>query len=225
MAAQSSPYSRDAAIAAIHDFYLFLTRLPSLSASDIKSAPPSGWPELTGSFLSEMGKTEAVNDLIRHLPYITSDGGGNAQVAPETSVIRWNGADVRWSVEKGAVQGTLSPIGAGDVPAHVCVLTEAGRYGSWLLLDTEAGTVTDYIQFEKPKRDTPGPDSPDHWRAYRTLPIADFFEEWKDKYRRLEWVVLPEDEDDSVRYRFDEETDVGHLSSKQENGGLIESNG
>ncbi|KAJ9156782.1 hypothetical protein NKR19_g4209 [Coniochaeta hoffmannii] len=207
MSASTSPYSRDAAVASIQDFYLFLTRLPCLSPSDIKSAPPPGWPELTDSFLGALGKTPVVNDLIRHLPYISSDGESNVQIAPETSVIRWDGPDVRWSVEKGAVQGTLSPFGAGDVPAHVCVLTEAGRYGSWLMLDTEAGTITDYIQFEKPERQTPGVDSPDHWRAYRTLPLAEFFEEWKDKYRRLEWVVVPEDEDDGVRYRFDAETD------------------
>jgi hypothetical protein len=178
MSTPTDPYSRDATIALVQDFYLFLTRLPRLSPSDIKSAPPSGWPELADSFLGALGKTPVVNELIRHLPYISTDGQGNAQIAPETSVIRWDGPDVRWSVKKGAVPGTLSPFGAGDVPAHVCVLTEAGRYGSWLLLDTEAkaGTVTDYIQLEKPERETPGVDSPDHWRAYRTLPLADFLE-------------------------------------------------
>lgn len=55
----------------------------------------------------------------------------------------------------------------------------------------------------------PAPDSPDHWRAYKTLPVAAFFEDWKDKYRQAEWVVVPEDADDGVMYRFDAETDVG----------------
>jgi hypothetical protein len=139
-------------------------------------------------------------------------------------VIRWDCPDVRWSVEKRAVLGTLSPFGAGDVPAHVCVLTQAWRYGRRLLLDTEAG-ITDYIHFEEPERNTPGVDSPDHWRAYWTLSLGEFFEKWKDKYRRLEWVVVPEDADDGVKYRFDAETGCELFGSRQESDDLTECHG
>ncbi|KAB5583470.1 hypothetical protein GE09DRAFT_302667 [Coniochaeta sp. 2T2.1] len=216
-------YNRAVAIAAISDFYHFLTHLPRLSESDIIDAPAAGWPELTDAFLAPLAKSQAVNDLIRHLPYISDGEERNSQIAPEgTSVVRYNGPDVRWSIEKGVIDGTLTPVGAGRIPPHVAVLTDAGRYGSWLLLDTEEGTslpqegkltgviqgtITDYIQFERPERSTPSADSPDHWRAYRTLPIAEFFEEWKAKYLLAEWVVLPEEVDDAVRYRFDAETD------------------
>lgn len=197
-------YSREATVAAIHDFYLFLTRLPGLNPSDIISAPESGFPELTDAFLSKLGKNSLVNDLIRHLPYIA----GNNKIAPETSAIQYNGPDTLWSLDRNIILGTLTPYGAGTIPPHVAVLTEAGRYGSWLLLDTVEGTVTDYIQFGRPERDVPDSESPDHWRAYRTLPVEDFFEEWKDNYRRAEWVVVPEDDDDGVMYRFDAETEV-----------------
>lgn len=70
------------------------------------------------------------------------------------------------------------------------------------------GTITDFIQQERPERDEPGEDSPDFWRAYHTLPVAEFFEEWKDKFRSLEWVVVPGDVDDGVMIRHDRQTDV-----------------
>lgn len=134
-------YSRDAAIATIRDFYLFLTNLPRISPSDIKKAPETGWPELDNATLAKLGKNDTVNDLIRHLPYISSSGEGNNKIAPETSVIQYSGPDTRWSLDKGIIMGTLTPYGAGEIPPHVAVLTEAGRYGSWLLLDIEAGEL------------------------------------------------------------------------------------
>lgn len=90
-------YSRDVAVTAIRDFYVFLTCLPRTRPSDIRDAPVAGWPAL-----GNLGKTAAVNDLIRHLPYIASSGEGNDKIAPETSVIRYNGSATRWSLERGA---------------------------------------------------------------------------------------------------------------------------
>lgn len=71
-----------------------------------------------------------------------------------------------------------------------------------------SGTITDYIQMERPERDQPPQDDPDYWRAYQTLPIAEFFESWKENYRTLEWVVVPDNVDDGVMIRHDKETDV-----------------
>lgn len=137
--ATPTPYSRNAAVAAILDFYLFLTSLPRITPSDIKEAPETGWPELDAATLSKLGKNETVNDLIRHLPYISSSGEGNDKIAPETSLIQYNGSSTHWSLDKGIIKGALTPYGAGEIPPHVAVLTEGSRYGSWLLLDTEAG--------------------------------------------------------------------------------------
>lgn len=54
----------------------------------------------------------------------------------------------------------------------------------------------------------PDRESPDFWRAYRTLPVKDFFEEWKDNFRNLEWVAVPGNVDDGVLFRYDRMTDV-----------------
>jgi hypothetical protein len=71
------------------------------------------------------------------------------------------------------------------------------------------GTVTDFIQQERPERSEPTKDSPDYWRAYKTLPVEEFFKQWEENFRSLEWVVNPHDVDDGMMLRHDRETDVG----------------
>lgn len=75
-----------------------------------------------------------------------------------------------------------------------------------------AGTVTDFIQQERPERPEPDRESTDFWRAYRTLPVEAFFEEWKDNFRNLEWVMVPGNVDDGVLCRHDRMTDVSSIS-------------
>ena len=104
----------------------------------------------------------------------------------------------------------MQPVGAGVIPEWVVCLSGGGRDASWLLLDTQEGTITDFIQQERPERDEPGRDSPDFWRAYHTRPVVEFLEEWKEKYRSLEWVVVPDDVDDAVMIRWDKKTDVSY---------------
>ena len=133
---------------------------------------------------------------------------GSTQIAYQTSVIDYRGPAVRGSIEKGRIAGTMEPVGAGVIPEWVVSLSRGGRDASWLLLDTREGTITDYIQQDRPERDEPGPDSPDFWRAYHTRPVVEFLEEWKGKYRSLEWVVVPDSFHDAVMIRWDKKTDV-----------------
>lgn len=70
------------------------------------------------------------------------------------------------------------------------------------------GRVTDYIQMERPERDEPPKDDLNHWRAYHTLPIAEFFQTWIDNYRSLDWVTVPENTDDGAMLSRTKKTDV-----------------
>ncbi|KAI0176930.1 hypothetical protein BJ166DRAFT_10815 [Pestalotiopsis sp. NC0098] len=198
-----SGYNRDQTIAAVRSFYTFFATLPRLSTEDILDPPETGWPDLTDAYLAGLGKTPIVCDLLRHLPYIRPNGLGNQQIGPWTTAINYNDSTARWTLARGLVDGNMAPIGAGVVPPHVAVLTSGSRYGSWLLLDTETGTITDFIQQERPERPEPGQDSPDAWRAYHTRPAEEFFEEWKEKYRILEWAPLIENADDGVMFCYD----------------------
>lgn len=142
-----SLYSRSATVTAIRAFYEFvITTLPRLenpasaAANIIRDPPADGWPDIDEAMLAPLGKNAVVFDLLRHLPYLASDGEGIDVVGPErTRPIRYNGPDVRWCFERGIINGLLVPYGAGTLPEHVAVLSEGGRYGSWWLLDTERG--------------------------------------------------------------------------------------
>lgn len=214
----AGPYSRTSTVTALRTFYGFLATLPRLPASAVLDAPASGWPALTDSFLARLGpKTDAVRDLLRHVPVIaaTEGGEGNALIGPSTTALRWDDGDglLRWALGRGAVDGVLSPHGAGGVPPHVAVLARGGRYGSWLLVDVEAGTMTDFVIMGTPERRGEGgaevqADSPGYWRAFRTRPVADFFEEWVNKYRSLEWAVVPGSVEDGVLFYRDTATEV-----------------
>lgn len=184
--ANAAPYSRQATVAALRSFYDFLATLPRLSADAIVNAPPSGWPALTEDFLAQLGlKTAAVHDLLRHVPIIAAgpnddDGGeGNALIAPATMAIRWDNGDgfLGWALGRGIIDGVLSPHGVGDeLPPHVAVLSKGGRDGSWLLVDVEAGTVTDFVMMGSPEeRDEGSSTSAAGWRAFYTRPVAEFF--------------------------------------------------
>jgi hypothetical protein len=69
-------------------------------------------------------------------------------------------------------------------------------------------------QCEPPERPEPGLDSPDFWHAYHTLPINEFFEEWKTKFLSLEWVAIPGNVDDGVLLYEDAKIDVSQFLSR-----------
>ena len=54
-----------------------------------------------------------------------------------------------------------------------------------VLCSTDKGTITDYIPLGSPSSDGR------HWRDFPTLPIANFLEDWKQKYVQLEWIPVP----------------------------------
>lgn len=67
---------------------------------------------------------------------------------------------------------------------------------------------------ERPERPSPPSGHPDHWRAYKTLPIVDFFEDWKEEFRSLRWVALGHRDDDGVLLNHDRTTEVALSSSR-----------
>jgi len=100
--------------------------------------PLSGWPSITTASLAHLEKTNAVVELLRHLPYIKGDSKGewNENIAPETDAFRYDSAG---NMPSNGTASDMWPPGAGEIPAHVAVLTMGARYGTWLLLDTVEG--------------------------------------------------------------------------------------
>lgn len=111
-------YSRDATIAAFRDYYQFLTKL-YLPESAIDEPPPEGWPTTTTESKRDLGKTDEVIELLRHLPYIPQDNDYHMlQGAPYCRFHDWRsnsglGEDIKVRTEDCAE----------NVPAHVIGLT------------------------------------------------------------------------------------------------------
>jgi hypothetical protein len=66
------PYYRDEVVAAVTDYYHFLTSL-HVDPVDIKTPPSSGWPGVTSQTCNKLSKTDAVILLLKHIPYITNE--------------------------------------------------------------------------------------------------------------------------------------------------------
>jgi hypothetical protein len=143
-------YSRETTVKAVRSYYTFLaTRLGAISPSCIMEPPLSGWPSITTASLAHLEKTDAVVELLRHLPYIKGDSKGewNEKIAPETYAFRYESAS---DMPSNGTASDMWPPGAGEIPAHVVVLTMGARYGSWLLLHTVEGQPTLLLLFTIP---------------------------------------------------------------------------
>ncbi|KAG9546555.1 hypothetical protein KCU77_g15824, partial [Aureobasidium melanogenum] len=139
-------YDRDIAVEAIRSYYKFLTTIPAIQTSDVLEPPTGGWPNITTTSLAALGKDEIVVDLLRYLPYIRRTHSGNENISYDTVVINYSDAEVH----DNQPLDKLVPTAAGKLPAHVVSLTIGARYGSYLLLDAQQGTITEYITMERP---------------------------------------------------------------------------
>jgi hypothetical protein len=127
-------------VEAVRGYYTFLAEgLGAIPSDCIVDAPEGGWPNITESSLAGLEKTNAVIELLRHLPYIEISSDHNTQIAFSTIAINYNEYG-----KYGVAEGTRSefmPAGNGEFPPHVVVLTEEeeDHYGSLLLIDTKNG--------------------------------------------------------------------------------------
>jgi hypothetical protein len=216
-------YSREGTIAAVRDYYQFLTKL-YLPESSVLEPPPSGWPNITSESLRPLGKTEEVVALLRHLPYISRAGGLQLQGAPhcyfadhhatQFSFLSENEENVRDF--KLVTEG----LDYGSVPAHVVGLTSGGRDNPLFLLDTALGIVH-WVEcpdgpMHQPSRekvldqaDTYAPENEEGWRSNAPAwAISDFFEVLKDEFRSLNFLPTNEKDvmDTYTTYGDDEES-------------------
>jgi hypothetical protein len=64
------PYDRDEVIASVTDCYNFLITHLHFQPSELKTPPPTGWPQIDQTRLAFLGKKDAAIDLVQHLPYL-----------------------------------------------------------------------------------------------------------------------------------------------------------
>jgi hypothetical protein len=196
-------YSRDETVAAVRDYYQFLTKM-YLDEAKVVEPPPEGWPDITTRSFT-LDKSKEVIDLLRHLPYIksTQNDTVDAEGAPECTFADWQDLFHRGADRKTIRIGTEGSAVSDNIPKHVVGLTCGGSYNPRFLLDVKLGTIQWYgcpggisdNPSREPVEDDPYDFFPEEeeaeWRAegeYWSIP--DFFAELKDHFRRLNFVPL-----------------------------------
>lgn len=226
---------QEAIVQAVTSFYKTLTQFPYLSPSAIATPPPSGWNSSEArSLLQREGKSDAVVDLLNHLPYLTNDAlhihydtvaidwrvaaaaGGDR--APGTQQRVRNALSISQTLQEAGLEPTLQAI-----PGHVVALTRAtSNYGRWLLIDVDGGTVTNYSLLGEPNSLQITDDEYEAgtgWKRHETMPVADFFAAWEAKLTSLAWIPLPGDADlrtgeiHTPRVANDAEHEVRYINS------------
>ncbi|KJX94422.1 hypothetical protein TI39_contig4195g00015 [Zymoseptoria brevis] len=164
MASANSDLSWGSIVDAVRDYYVFLAAdLGAIPADCIFEPLVGGWPSITQASLVGLEKTDAVIDVLRHLPYIESSDSHNTGIAFNTRAI-----DYREIAEHKVTPGTRWEwlhLGNEDFPPHVLLLTNEGHdhYCSLVVIDTERGTATDY-QLQAPRKDgMPDADTTPEW--------------------------------------------------------------
>ncbi|KAI0109822.1 hypothetical protein F4814DRAFT_461062 [Daldinia grandis] len=173
-------YSRDATVAAVRDYYYFLTRM-YLKESDVIEPPEGGWPNLSAN-LQSLAKYKA-------------------RGAPGCYFADWQ--KLGSSVGNGRTTGNIFRLiskGASiheEVPPHVIGLTPGGRYNPVFLLDIKLCVVHWYecpgeIRYEpsrEPIEDDPYDYVPQKEAEWRTegqyWMIPDFFGALENQFREL----------------------------------------
>src|SRR5690242_8739638 len=193
-------YSRDNCIAAVQDYYSFLTKM-YLDEGLVLEPPEGGWPNIIAVNMPGFNKTDEVFALLQRLPYIESGSNGIAHGSARCFFADWpslagNNPDQDASSLKWATEDDFN----GGVPAHVVGLTHSDNDLSFFLLDTKLGIVHwracphewRYNQARERITDSLDKYAPkEEWRSDAPAwAVADFFEVLKNHLWTLNFVPI-----------------------------------
>lgn len=192
-------FSRESTVSAVRDFYQFLAKL-YLPPSSIIEPPEGGWPDVTQENLADLGKTDEVIDLLRHLPYIRDDGENDTpQVAPGTCFVDWSRLATRQVAGEDILLATEGDEW-NDVPSHVVGLALEARWAFNFNLDTKLGIIhwvkcPSAISREPSVEnilDNPEDYAPENELSWRcegpAWEITDLFKQLKSEFEQLNFV-------------------------------------
>ena len=114
---------------ALTEFYKQLIKHPYMDGTALKIPPSSGWETINFVALRELGKSEAVVELLRHLPYLEAAG------IYEKLLVQYETVAIAYTQNPSTVMEQVNPL-----PGNCVYLTEGvDREGYSLILDVEKG--------------------------------------------------------------------------------------
>ncbi len=140
------PYDRDTVVRGMGRYYDLLAKLAYLDESDILRPPTAGWSDeqVMVEMLARAGRSDAVKDLVKHLPYIRSDREREIYLACRAvSYLRGNNCVFEEnSPEEDAMEfhERLMPCEGYITPRGMIALASDLRTDAWLL-DVDEGVI------------------------------------------------------------------------------------
>jgi hypothetical protein len=108
-------------------FYKQIIKHPHLDDAALKIPPSSGWETIDSAALRELGKSEAVVQLLRNLPYLEANG------PYEKLLIQYETVAIAYTQHPSDLMEQINPL-----PEYCIYLTEGvDREGYSLILDVE----------------------------------------------------------------------------------------
>ena len=223
---QDCKYSHDVAVASITSYYTFLERINSDDVFKFEYPPPTGWPQFKRELFPQC--PDAVVELLRHIPYPIITGSG-LDLMDATTVIEYDhhvNTCLHYYPDQKAQSDVLGPKGYApdfESPPHVVQLTDGGRYGYILLVDTEQGTIivtkndneyptgiyggASYLGYHPEERADGDDDEiydcrPLCWKRAPAIPIKEFFEMCKEQFRNMNWFATVDENGCSEVYQL-----------------------
>lgn len=141
---------REELAAELLSYYEFLTTM-YLPEDCLKRPPKGGWPSVTAERLAFLGKTDAVIDLLKHIPYISQDVEDDYQIQEKSICNDYTGKRVEKAIrlKDRHVVEPLEDFMKEDVwdrfkePQHIVALARSasGDAGLYVFYDTRDGQV------------------------------------------------------------------------------------
>ncbi|KAK2033112.1 hypothetical protein LX32DRAFT_660714 [Colletotrichum zoysiae] len=200
-------YSREECIAIIRDYYSFLTKM-YLREEEVLHPPVGGWPSITPESMADLGKTDEVIFLLRHLSYVGRRNNyyEDPHGAAFCHFANWHLKSLE--LQHGRITGDalrLTSEGADiyeDFPPEVICLTSGDPYNPVFLLDTELGIIY-WHECPGEIKDNPArqqvcddpynwaPENEADWRGGAgKWTVKDFFEILKDQFIALNFIPV-----------------------------------
>jgi len=116
-------------IDALTAFYKQIVKHPYLEDAALKIPPSTGWETIDSAALQNLGKSEAVIELLKHLPYLETDG------QYDRLLVQYETVAIAYTKKLTTLMDEVNPL-----PGNCVYLTEGvDREGYSLILDAGKG--------------------------------------------------------------------------------------
>ncbi|KAH8692463.1 hypothetical protein GQ44DRAFT_635935 [Phaeosphaeriaceae sp. PMI808] len=189
-------YSQDECVAAIRDYYDFLTKM-FMDPSYIIEPPEGGWPNITRETMQGLKKSEEIVSLLRSLPYVVGKPYSVPDCLPGSSFCDWTSAADRLISGKTHPEGALITSEGeehrfgGKVPRNCVGIAGGMRDRDIIILDAGVGLIH-WMKCPDHDDDSEDEDSDDgmmmEWGP--CWPVRYFFEMAKNHFRELNFIPM-----------------------------------